>query len=147
MKKVAILTMLLLILAVATSASAEGVTPSWKVLKDTTWVGVITFVDPVAGSQSEDNATLEFKTEDGRFLSGTIACTKAPCNKLLDAGTPFSCIRKGNQLLMTADGSATFAVLSMGRPAKKGNPPPQYLMLEGSRFEGAYTFIGKLTKQ
>jgi hypothetical protein len=153
MKKITILSIFLLILAVATSTFAGGVTPSWKALAGTTWVGVLTFVH-TDNSTSEDNATLTFSsTATGKFLSGTIACSpNSDCADLLDLNSQpltllFSGIKNGDELLLTADGYSMFALISIGRPAKRGKLPAQYMTVEGSHFDGGDTFLGTLSKQ
>ena len=90
MRKVAVLGIALLFWAVAASALAGGP----LALKDTTWVGALTFVHPNDGSTVTDNATLTFTAEDGEFLAGTLSCKTAPCEVLPETPTviSFSCI-------------------------------------------------------
>ena len=64
MRKVAVLGIALLVLAVAASALAGG--PS--ALKDTTWVGPLTFVHTADVSTATDNATAtSYTTTSGRY--------------------------------------------------------------------------------
>ena len=148
MRKVAVLGIALLFWAVAASALAGGP----LALKDTTWVGALTFVHPNDGSTVTDNATLTFTAEDGEFLAGTLACKTAPtvpCQVLPDPLTPisFSCIRMGNVLEMTAVGYSMSAVIFKGHPVKKGNRHPQQMLIQGSNFQDGDMFRGTLTKQ
>ena len=144
MRKFAVLGIALLVLAVAASALAGG--PS--ALKDTTWVGALTFVHPNDGSTAIDNATLTFTAEDGEFLAGTLSCKTAPCEVLPETPTiAFSCIRMGDVLQMTAVGYSMSAVIFKGHPVKKGNRHPQHMLIQGSNFLDGDMFRGTLTKQ
>jgi hypothetical protein len=142
MRKLAVLGMALLFWAVAASALAGGP----LALKDTTWVGALTFVDPNDGSIATDNATLTFTDEDGEFLAGTLSCKTAPCD-ILPNSVSFSCIRMGNVLEMTAVGYSMSAAMFKGHPVKKGNRHPLQMLIQGSNFQNGDMFRGTLTKQ
>ena len=145
MRKLALFGIALLVWAVAASALAGG--PS--ALKDTTWVGALTFVHPLDGSTVTDNATLTFIAEDGEFLAGTLSCKTAPCEVLIDASASiaFSCVRMGDVLQMTAVGYSMSAAIFNGHPVRKGNRHPQQMLIQGSNSQDGDMFRGTLTKQ
>jgi hypothetical protein len=142
MRKFAVIGIALVFWAVAASALAGGP----LALKDTTWVGALTFVHPNDGSTATDNATLTFTVEDGEFLAGTLSCKTTPC-EVLPTPVSFSCIRMGNMLEMTAVGYSVSAAMFKGHPVKKENRRPQQMLIQGGNFLDGDMFRGTLTKQ
>ena len=142
MRKATILSITLLVWVLAASAMAAG-PPALK----GTWVGTLTFVHADGSSITTDNSTLTFIEENGDFLSGTLACTTTPCVTLLDESIPFSCIRNGDSLQMTAEGYLMSAMIFQGHIPKKGTPPPPNVMIQGNNFQDGDTFRGTLTKR
>jgi hypothetical protein len=147
MKRATILSIVLLIFAVTTPAFAAGPTPGPNALKDTTWIGVLTFVN-TDGETVEDNGTLTFTAESGNFLAGKLECKTSPCVFLPpDPGILFSCIRNGNDLQMTANGYSMSAAFFVTPAPKKANPPRKILTIQGSDISNGNMFQGALKKQ
>jgi hypothetical protein len=146
MKRSAILCSVVLLLALAASASAVGPTPGPNALDETTWIGTLTFVNS-DGVTSEDNGTLKFTSESGNFLAGKLECNTPLCNDLPDVGISFSCIRNGNVLQMTAEDYSMSGALFVNPSPKKANPPRKTLIIQGSNFANGSMFQGTLKKQ
>lgn len=138
-------TLALMVWLMTAGVSAAGS----SALVDTKWAGPLSFVSAGATEITTDNATISFTFEEGEFLAGTLVFTDDETGVAGDA-IPFSCIRNGESLTITADGYYLIsAAVSKGRCSKRGTPPPQVMTIQGSNAgeTGSYMFKGTLKKQ
>lgn len=108
-------------------------------LEGTKWFGPITIVQAGDGT-TPDNATLEFSTDTGDFIVGTLTFDST------DLSVPVGGLRDGRSLQMTGVNYLMAGEIYKGRHHKKGVPPTQTMMIQGSGLAEGFMFQGVLTQ-